>query len=155
MAATIGEAADTHATSGGAEAASRLWLAVLGIWPTVTESGSRFVDTLVQNGEKLQAERRQHLAAVRDKAGTALGEARTRIESGVREIRGKVGGWTAKGEELIDEKVAMALHRYGLPTREEFDKLTARLNDVADRLETLAPGKERTAEEMNPPFDME
>ena len=53
-----------------------------------------------------------------------------------------------KLEQVFEQRVARALHRLGVPTKKEIEKLTARVEELTASVQRLgsheAPGKKRT-----------
>ncbi len=97
------------------------------------EVGGR-VSSLVEEGEKL---RDQTLKLAENTAD----EARERVE----EIRGMVEGLKSKAvdaldnlEQLFEERVARALKRMGVPTRDDVQGIAQRLEEINDRIKALA-----------------
>jgi poly(hydroxyalkanoate) granule-associated protein len=124
----------------------RLWLAALGVWPTLEESGGRLFDTLVENGERFESGRAERFSAVSEKVGGAVESAREKVEGGVRGLGETVRGWASRGGEAFDRKVVAALQRSGLPTREEFQTVMRRLDEVAARLDEIKSGRTHEGE---------
>ncbi len=129
---------ETAKTADNIAAGARLLgLAALGALVAIGEGGGKVFQTLVEKGEKYEPEGREHLKA----AGAAVGRAVGNVENAARSLGGKVRGLAEKSEEALDVKVAAALGRAGLPTREEIqtlidkvDALTAKLEDLRGRI---------------------
>jgi polyhydroxyalkanoate synthesis regulator phasin len=106
------------------ESAHRVWLAGLGALSAAEEEGSKLFQRLVERGEKLEAKGKEQ-------AG---------------KVKGKVGGaWEDLGDKL-DEQVGKALHRLGVPTRDEIRKLTRRVEELSSKVDHLH-GKKASAKE--------
>lgn len=116
-----------------AAGARLLGLAALGALVAIGEGGGRLFQTLVEKGEKYEPEGRERLKAVGEKVGRAAGK----VENAVRDFGGRVRGLMEKGEEALDDRVASALHRAGLPTREEIQSLIDRVDVLAAKLEEI------------------
>jgi poly(hydroxyalkanoate) granule-associated protein len=107
------------------ESAERVWLAGLGALAVTEEEGARFFKTLVKRGENLERITRtaweRNLATVR-RAPTA---AARRVSA--------------------DAKSSMhgVLHRLGVPTRGEINRLSRRVAALADSLEKRPPARAR------------
>ncbi|MGC8794530.1 MAG: phasin family protein [Bryobacteraceae bacterium] len=116
-----------------ARGARLLGLAALGAIVAVSEGSSRFFRALVEKGERAEPQARQRLESVSRKVGYAAG----RIEKGARDLGDRARGFARRGEQFLDERVACALRRAGLPTREEIRELMARVDALGARLEAL------------------
>ena len=126
-----------------ARGARLLGLAALGAIVAVSESSSRFFRALVEKGEQSEPQARERLEALSRKVGRAAG----RLEREARQLRERACGLARRSERCLDEKVASALRRAGLPTREEIRELMARVDALHARLEALA---ERLQPESRP-----
>ena len=106
----------------------KLWLAGLGILASAEAGSKRLFQTLVERGERyepISVERATHLKArvveVKDKA-------RDRAGSGIEKLSGS-----------FDERVAGTLTRLGVPSKDELQQLSQRVQEMAAKLEKLRP----------------
>ena len=99
------------------ESAHRIWLAGLGALAAAEEEGSKVFSRLVERGKDVESRSKQQVQDVKAKAESA---------------------WSGVGEK-IDEKVAAALHRLGVPTREEISDLSRRVEELNRKVEQLRP----------------
>jgi poly(hydroxyalkanoate) granule-associated protein len=112
------------------ETAQRMWLAGLGAWATAEQEGGKAFKGLVKKGEvyehkaKGKLDRLRHqFDQVADKAKDSAAEA-----------------WD-KVEEVWDERVAGALKRLGVPSREEISHLTRRVEELTTLVGQKARGR--------------
>ncbi len=98
------------------ESASRIWLAGLGAVAKTQEEGEKLFQSLVEEGEKVE----KH---AREVAGARVEEAKGKVI----EFRGKANEQFDRLEELFQERVAQVLHRLGVPTQEDIQELTKRV----------------------------
>lgn len=61
----------------------------------------------------------------------------------VEEARSFAGGTLRKIESLVDDKVAAALDRFGVPSRDEIRTLSRRVADLTAKVEKLSPSRAR------------
>ena len=114
---------NTQTTSGKklqdelAESAHRIWLAGLGALAAAEQEGAKVFNRLVDRGKEVESRGKQQFQ-----------EARGRAES----------AWSGMGDK-VDEKVNAALHRLGVPTREEIQELTRRVEELNAKIEQLRP----------------
>lgn len=106
------------------EAARKVWLAGLGALSIAEEEGSKFFKTLVDKGKKTT-----DWADLPDRTMT---EAKSRFKVTAKKV-----------EEGFDEKMQMVLHRIGVPTRDEIETLTKRV-EALTRTMTKDKGGRRT-----------
>ena len=92
------------------------------------------VDSLVREGEKL---RDQALKMTEEKSGKIkgwVGEARGRLE----DAKDKTSSTLDSLEQLFEERVARALTRLGVPTRDELQVIAKRLEGINKRIQAIA-----------------
>lgn len=105
------------------ESAQKIWLAGLGALSVAEQEGAKMFDRLVERGREFE------------------GRGKERME----EARGKVHEAASDVEERIDEKVASALRRFGVPSRDEIRELTRRVEELNAKIERLT-AEERSGE---------
>lgn len=108
-----------------AETAKKIWLAGVGALTLAEEEGSKLFRVLVDKGKKNEA--------MADFPRETATTAQKRLE----------GMWDRIGHGL-EERVQSALHRIGVPTRDEIAGLTRRV-DAMNRALTQKPARKRTA----------
>ena len=98
------------------ESANRIWLAGLGAFAKTQEEGEKLFQSLVKEGETVE------------KRAKATAEARFEEAKGkVIEFRGKANQQFDRLEELFQERVAQVMHRMGVPTQNDIQELTQRV----------------------------
>lgn len=97
------------------QSAQKIWLAGLGALAVAEQEGARMFDTLVERGRSWEGRGKER-----------MGEARAKVEHAVDDV-----------EERVDARVAAALRRFGVPTRDEIHELTRRVEELNAKLETL------------------
>jgi poly(hydroxyalkanoate) granule-associated protein len=108
------------------ESAHKIWLAGLGALAMAEEEGSKLFSTLVQEGERFESAGKEKLDELRKEASEATAQTR----QGAQKAWGKV-------EEGFDEVVARALHRIGVPSRDEIAALSRRVEELTAAVERL------------------
>jgi poly(hydroxyalkanoate) granule-associated protein len=106
------------------DSANKVWLAGLGALATVGEEGGKMFDELVKKGKAFEPKVMSQVEMAKDKFEVAKGKA------------GKA--WT-KIEGSIDDRVTAAIHRIGVPTRDEIKELSKRVADLTSKVEELRP----------------
>lgn len=104
-----------------------VWLAGLGALATVEEEGNKLFKRLVDRGEKFEQERRKELKEASKKAREQRDEALTQIEEAGEET-----------QSLLLDTVNTALERFGVPTRNEVDRLSKKVETLSKQVDTLS-----------------
>lgn len=115
------------------ESAHRIWLAGLGAVALAEEEGSKVFKNLVERGQDMEERGKERVAQAK---GTM---------SGVKTVAESY--WDTLGR-LIDDRLTAVIHRLGVPTKEEIEALTKKvdnLNKTMEKLKTPAktPAKPR------------
>jgi poly(hydroxyalkanoate) granule-associated protein len=112
------------------DSAHRIWLAGLGAMARAEEEGGRFFRNLVERGEEVE------------------GKGRERVRTATEGVRGKAEevrhGAKSRGKQvvddvarLVDERVDDVLHRLGVPSRQEIERLTSHVEELNRRIEGM------------------
>lgn len=113
----------------------QVWLAGLGLVAVAAEGIADGFHALVQKGEVVVPPSRQRIKEagqkVSDKVGELVEPATGKLHAAWTGLSGAVHSYSSKGEELMDDKIAAALQRLGVPTKEEFTSLRDRLDKIA------------------------
>ncbi|TCP08028.1 phasin family protein [Caldimonas thermodepolymerans] len=120
------------------DSAQQIWLAGLGAFSKAQEEGSKVFETLVKEGVTLQ---RKTQAAAEDK----LAEVTRRMSEMAGDWPGKAAPPWNQLESLFEQRVAKALHKLGLPSREELDALGARIEALTQTVQRLQDTLEQQA----------
>ena len=108
------------------ESANHIWLAGLGAYAKTQEEGEKMFQSLVKEGEKVE------------KQAKKIAEARFEEAKGkVVEFRGKASQQFDRLEELFQERVAQVLNRLGVPTQEDIQELTKRVEALNESIMAL------------------
>ena len=110
------------------ESAHRIWLAGLGALAAAEEEGSKMFSRLVDRGRDVEVRGKGDVKEQVDRAKAQMDQARVKVGE-------TVDSWSGK----LDEAVTSALHRLGVPTREEIRTLTQRVEELNSKVEMLKP----------------
>ena len=113
--------------------ARQIWLAGLGAFARAQDEGSKFFETLVEEGQAVDARMKR-----------TAGEKIEPLKSGAETMKGKVeeireratGAWN-KLEEVFQARVARALHRLGVPTRDDIQQLFQQVDLLSQNIQEL------------------
>lgn len=108
------------------ESANRIWLAGLGAFAKTQEEGEKLFQTLVNEGERVEQRARETAAA--------------RIENAkgkVVEFRSQANHQLDRLEALFQERVAQVLNRLGIPTQDDIQELSKRVEALNESITAL------------------
>ena len=127
------------------DSAREIWLAGLGAFSVaqtesgkMIEQGNKLFEKLVSEGVKLEKK-------TRNVAETAVDDIKDEVESKVGAVRQQaVDNWD-KLENIFENRVARVLGQLGVPTADEVNKLSARVQTLSSKVtamtKTAAPKK--------------
>ena len=116
------------------ESAQQIWLAGMGAFAKAQEEGSKVFEALVKEGAHLQ-KKTQGLAE--ERIGAVTGKM-TAMADG---MSNKAGAQWDKLESIFEERVAKALHKMGVPSRQDIDALAKRIDGLSARAGGKAAAK--------------
>lgn len=128
------------------ESAREIWLAGLGAYSVaqaesgkLIEQGNKLFEKLVSEGSKLEKK-------TRTVAETAVGDIKGGVESKVEAVRKQaVDNWD-KLENIFEERVARVLGRLGVPSAEDVNRLSERVQKLSRQVTALSSaGSAKTA----------
>ena len=120
------------------DSAREIWLAGLGAFSVaqsesakVLEQGNKLFEKLVSEGVKLEKK-------TRNVAESAVGDIKGEVESKVGAVRKQaVDNWD-KLETIFENRVARVLGQLGVPTAEEVNKLSERVQTLATKVTSMS-----------------
>jgi poly(hydroxyalkanoate) granule-associated protein len=116
------------------DSAGQIWLAGLGAFAMTQEGSAKLFETLVKEGEAAQ----QRTVKVAEES--AVGARDTVVK-----LRRKAAGQWDRMEKVFEDRVARALHRLGVPTREDIQELMARVEELNANITALTEAKKPAA----------
>jgi poly(hydroxyalkanoate) granule-associated protein len=120
------------------DSAREIWLAGLGAFSfaqnesgKIIEQGNKLFEKLVSEGVKLEKK-------TRNVAESTVGGIKGEVESKVGAVRKQaVDNWD-KLENIFEDRVARVLGQLGVPTAEDVNKLSARVQTLSSKVTTMA-----------------
>ena len=106
------------------ESAHKIWLAGLGALAKAEEEGTKVFQNLVEAGEEFEARGRKRFKLVKGKVDEVVEKAEGRFE--------KLG-------DTFDDKVAAAVQKLGVPSRDEIQRLTKRVEELTAKVDKIKP----------------
>lgn len=101
------------------ESAHRIWLAGLGALAVAEEEGGKMFQNLVDRGKDWEEKRKD--------------EAESRWSEGRSRVRGKIDDI----EQELEDRIAHAMHRFGVPSRDEIRDLSDRVEELTEKIDKL------------------
>jgi poly(hydroxyalkanoate) granule-associated protein len=101
------------------DSAQKIWLAGLGALSVAEQEGTKMFERLVDRGRDFEGKGRERME-----------EAREKVHEAASDVEGR-----------IDEKVASALRRFGVPSRDEIRELTRRVEELNAKIERMTRGE--------------
>lgn len=111
--------------------ARQIWLAGLGAYARVGQEGVDYFKGLVKSGEGVETKGRKLVTEQVEAANDS-------VKSSVSSVKGKVEVQLDKVEKAFDTRVASALNRIGIPSRQDVEALSAKLDELSSVLERVA-----------------
>lgn len=119
---------DKNAQDDLRDSAHRIWLAGLGALAAAGEEGAKAFSRLVDRGRDLENKGKDEVKSTTDKAREQFDRAKDRAE-------GTFESWNDK----FDEMLTRSLHRLGVPSRDEIQTLTRRVEELTAKIEQIKP----------------
>ena len=114
------------------DSAHKVWLAGLGAVAMAEQEGGKFFTNLMEQGQKLEGKSKKQV----EKAKGTVSGMKTVAES----------YWETFGR-TIDDQMTAVIHRIGVPTKDEIETLTKKVEDLTvavDKLRTKSAAKPKT-----------
>lgn len=113
------------------DGAYKAWLAGLGTVALVEDQSKN----LVGDSKKLFTDLVERGRKFEDRSKKEVDKATKEAKKEARNVKGRVGKGVDEIAEQVDKRVATTLHRMGIPTRNEIQNLTDRVEELTARLE--------------------
>ena len=112
------------------ESSRQIWLAGLGAFSRAQAEGMKVFESLVRQGEAVEAKTRRT-------ATDTAAAARSAAQAKAKEVQQMAGGTWDKLEKVFEDRVARALSRLGVHTQSDVDRLAARVDALAEAVNQL------------------
>ncbi len=110
------------------DSAQKIFMAGLGALTMVGEEGSKLFNKLVERGESYESDK-----------DSAMGKAKQTMD----DAKAKAEDVWSRFEGAFNDKVAAALQKLGVPTRDEINSLTQRVDALVEAIEKLDVAKKK------------
>ncbi len=108
------------------DSARQIWLAGLGAFSKAEEEGGKLFESLVKEGEEVEARTRKT-------AEEKVEEVKGKME----EVKNKVSDTWDGLEQLFEDRVARVLNRLGVPTNDDVQELSKRVEELHESVKVL------------------
>jgi poly(hydroxyalkanoate) granule-associated protein len=125
------------------ESPRQIWLAGLGAFAKAQQEGMKVFETLVKQGENVEAKTRTAAAGAADAARGAA-------QAKAREMQAMAGETWDKLEQVFENRVARALGRLGVYSASDVEKLTERVDELAEAVNALLKAQGLTPRRATP-----
>ncbi|BAN51014.1 phasin family protein [Metapseudomonas resinovorans] len=117
--------------------ARKIWLAGLGAYAKAGAEGVDYFKELVKAGEGVEKQGKKLVDEQVEAANSQIDS----VKSSVTGVKEKVEVQLDKIEKAFDNRVASALNRIGIPSRQDVEALSAKLDELSALLEHVARTK--------------
>ena len=121
--------------------ARALWLAGLGVYVKAGQEGLGYFKNLVKSGEGLENQGKKLIDKQLGAANEQLDSAKLSLVTNVDNVKNQVEIKLEKLEKAFDNRVASALNRIGIPSKQDVEALSAKLDVLSALLEHVARTK--------------
>ena len=120
------------------DSAREIWLAGLGAFSVAQSEGGKMIEQGNKLFEKLVSEGVKLEKKTRNVAESAVGDIKGEVESKVGAVRKQaVDNWD-KLENIFEDRVARVLGQLGVPTAEDVNKLSARVQTLSSKVTAMS-----------------
>lgn len=112
------------------DSAQQIWLAGLGAFSKAQDEGSKWFDNLVSEGNALEK-------ATRKLTTKSVDDVRDVVENTVSQVRQRASDSWDRLEEVFENRVARALSKLGIPSRDDLQELNRRIDELTRNVKTM------------------
>jgi poly(hydroxyalkanoate) granule-associated protein len=124
------ESATPDAPKSVLESSRQIWLAGLGAFSRAQAEGMKVFEALVKQGEAVESKTRQS-------ASETASAARDAAQAKAKEMQQLAGGTWDKLEKVFEDRVARALSRLGVHSQSDVERLSERVDALAEAVNQL------------------
>ncbi|MNE61841.1 Poly(hydroxyalcanoate) granule associated protein (phasin) [compost metagenome] len=121
--------------------ARKIWLAGLGAYAKAGQEGAEYFKELVKSGESVEEQGKKLVNEQVEAANSQIDSVKSSVTGNVNSVKGKVDVQLDKIEKAFDARVASALNRIGIPSKQDVAALSAKLDELSALLEHVARTK--------------
>ena len=121
--------------------ARKIYLAGLGAYAKAGAEGAEYFKELVKTGEGVESKGKKLVDEQVEAANSQIESVKQSVNTNVTSVKGKVEVQLDKIEKAFDTRVAAALNRIGIPSKQDVEALSAKLDELSALLEHVARTK--------------
>lgn len=121
--------------------ARKIYLAGLGAYAKAGAEGVEYFKELVKAGEGVETKGKKLVDEQLEAANSQIDSVKQSVNGNVTSVKGKVEVQLDKIEKAFDTRVAAALNRIGIPSKQDVEVLSAKLDELSALLEHVARTK--------------
>lgn len=121
--------------------ARKIYLAGLGAYAKAGAEGIEYFKELVKAGEGAETKGKRLVDEQVEAANSQIESVKKTVNSNVTSVKDKVEVQLDKIEKAFDTRVAAALNRIGIPSKQDVEALSAKLDELSALLEHVARTK--------------
>jgi poly(hydroxyalkanoate) granule-associated protein len=125
------------------ESAQQIWQAGMGAFGRAQHEGTKLFESLVKEGISLEKQTRQLATGKVDVV-------RGVVEKNVEQVKERAADTWDRLEKVFEERVQRALNRLGVPSKEDLQGLSKRVDQLNAELRKLSGGKPAAAAKAKP-----
>lgn len=126
------------------DSAQQIWMAGMGAFGRAQQEGSKLFETLVKEGMNLEKQTRKLATGKVD-------EVRGVVEKNVGQVKERAADTWDRLEKVFEERVQRSLNRLGVPSREDLQGLSKRVDQLNAELRKLGAAKPAAAAKPKAP----
>ncbi|MEO7148495.1 MAG: phasin family protein [Rhodanobacteraceae bacterium] len=119
------------------ESAQQIWLAGLGAFSRAQQQGGKLFETLVEEGTQVQEKTRTYTKTQFEQARRTTGPWLDEAKRRTTDAFGKI-------EQAFDERLARAMRRMQMPSHDDIERLSARIDELAREVRARKPAAKKT-----------
>ncbi len=116
----------------------RIWLAGLGAAVKAQRGAPQLMEELVEEGARVHSETR---GAAEKALRNLLGDTKAKLNAGVAQVRGQAGDALDNLEKIFQTRVHRALTQLGVPSAEDVEALSTKVDALNNSIERLNRGR--------------
>jgi poly(hydroxyalkanoate) granule-associated protein len=117
------------------DAMNQVWLAGLGAMSKARQGAPLMLQELVAEGARVQSDTRDNAEKM---LGGLMGDVRASIDSSVKQVRSQAGDALDNLEQMFQTRVHRALTQLGVPSAEDVEQLSHRVEQLNASINKLA-----------------
>ncbi len=114
---------------------NQVWLAGLGAMSKARQGAPLLLQQLIAEGARVQTDTRESAEKM---IGGLMGDAKATIELGVKQVRSQAGDTLDNLEQMFQTRVHRALAQLGVPSAEDVEKLSHKVEQLNTSINKLA-----------------